>query len=75
MKNNAVNLILCTLTFFCKISIKLNVENCAFEKNDRRREGVKWSKNYIDKMSMFANVYACLQEGGRGKKKSEILSM
>ena len=50
----------------------MSVENCAFEKNDRRREGVKWSKNYVDKMSVFANVYACLQEGGRGKKSQKF---
>ena len=36
------------------------------------REGGKWSKNYVDKMRVFANVYACLQEGGRGEKSPKF---
>ena len=36
------------------------------------REGVKLSKNYVDKMRVFGNVYACLQEGGRGKKSQKF---
>ena len=31
-------------------------------------ERVNWSKIYVDKMRGSANVYACLQEGGRGQK-------
>ena len=38
----------------------------------RGREQGKWSKNYVDKMRVFANVYACLQEGGRGEKSPKF---
>ena len=38
----------------------------------RGREWGKWSKNYVDKMRVFANVYACLQEGGRGEKSPKF---
>ena len=38
----------------------------------RGREHGKWSKNYVDKMRVFANVYACLHEGGRGEKSPKF---
>ena len=43
-----------------------------FSSYEKGREGVKWSKNYVDKMRVFATVYACLQEGGRGKNSQKF---